>query len=172
MKFALLVGLFCTSVSFAGTNGSAANAASSMADLTSVTGVYSGKVHLVKSNQDYDCSLTTAVVMRSVGQEPNDEVQVPGLMGSVEFPALNQATLSDLSQFADLVEPMGGDSRIQVNNGEYVPASGQLNLPYFVPGSSSGIFGEFTGAIVNGHFKGIWFSKDYGNVGTFDLVKK
>jgi hypothetical protein len=66
---------------------------------------------------------------------------------------------------------MGGFLRVIFDFGDYSPMSQNLILPYTIPGYAVGAFGELSGNLQSGHFKGMWFSNPFGNVGIFDIIK-
>ena len=146
---------------------------SKMKELKPAEGTLVGTMHVTSSNQDFDCQVDvtrTSVFVRNTGAQVGAEtIEVPRLSGSIRFPSLEAASMSDLASFSTLTAPMGGYLKVLFDSGEYNPRSQKMILPYSVPGYSEGEFGELNGILTNGTYQGTWFSKPYGNVGTFTL---
>lgn len=145
-------------------------------DLAPAEGRYSGQVTLSGSNQVFDAVLEAHRAMENVrsseSTDPTATISLPRLSGDVRFPAIDNLQPEDYPGFHALLDPLGGYATALFGFGNYDPKSTQLVLPYTVPGYSSGSFGEFTGTLLDGHFKGTWFCNAIGTVGTFDLAKE
>lgn len=137
--------------------------------------VYSGTVHLNDSDQDFDCvvelEMTSEFTRISQGEDQTTTVEVPKLTGSMRFPVLDGISIEDMSSYAALTRPMGSYSKVLFDFGNYNPRSHRMILPYLVPGYSGSSFGELQGTLVGGHYVGTWFSKPFGDVGTFKLTR-
>jgi hypothetical protein len=141
-------------------------------DLAPTEGNYTGTVLLAQTHQNFAMSLNVRRIMQPAhspqSQDPSESVSIPELIGNIRFPALDSLSLEDLPSFTALTDPMGGNLRANIQDGSYDGTT--LVLPYSVNGAT-GIYGELSGQLVNGHFTGSWFSEEpSGTVGTFDLT--
>lgn len=142
--------------------------------LTPAQGTYKGKLTLDSSERTYDMvvdiKITTEVTRVASSQDQTETVEVPKLTGALRFPVLDIATERDLPRFAELTQPMGGFMKVLFSEGNFSPNTTSLILDYTVPGYSGDTLGELEGTLSDGHFSGIWYSKPFGNIGTFDLI--
>ena len=137
--------------------------------------VWSGKVHLIQSNQDFDATLTIQRVWEnshvSGSPDPTSTTELPTLKGNLDFSVLDgNDTTSDLS---NLRTPLGLGNSAQFDFGNYSDKTQEMVLPYSVPHYSLGTFGSLSGKISGNHYQGTWFANyiQGGKVGTFDFVK-
>jgi len=144
-------------------------------ELQPAEATYQGVVHITDSNEDFDCVIevkrTSEFTRLTQSQDQTETVEVPKLGGSVRFPILKNVQMEDLSSYSSLTTPMGGYLTVMFDFGNYNPRNKKLILPYTVPAYADHSFGEFNGTLTQGHYKGTWFSKPLGNIGTFDLIQ-
>lgn len=144
-------------------------------ELEPAEGTFSGLMHLIASNQDFIFRLEikrVSIIERAPqSQNPSETIEVPKLSGAMTFPALIHLDLRDYGSFQELLNPMGGFLRVIFDFGDYSPTSQNLILPYTIPGYAFGSFGEVSGILQDGHFRGTWFSNPFGDVGVFDIIK-
>ncbi|MEO5968955.1 MAG: hypothetical protein ABIQ95_03435, partial [Bdellovibrionia bacterium] len=144
-------------------------------ELEPAEGIFSGSMHLIDSDQDFSVLLEVKRIIMieraPQSQNPSETIEVPKLSGAMTFPALSHLDLRDYGYFHELLGPMGGFLRVMFDFGDYSSLSQNLILPYTVAGYSLGNFGEVSGILHDGHFKGTWFANPFGDVGTFDIVK-
>ena len=144
-------------------------------ELEPAEGTFSGSMHLIESDQDFNVLLevkrVTMIERAPQSQNPSETIEVPKLSGAMTFSALTHFDLRDYGNFQELLKPMGGFLRVIFDFGDFSSLSQNLILPYSIPGYSLGTFGEISGVLQNGHFKGTWFANPFGDVGTFDIVK-
>jgi hypothetical protein len=144
-------------------------------ELEPAEGLFFGPMHLIASNQSFDCQIEikrVSIIERAPqSQNPSETIEVPKLSGSMSFPGLARIDSRDYGNFQEILTPLGGFIRVLFDYGDYSPMSQKLILPYTVPGYTQTYFGEILGNIKDGHFVGTWFSNAVGDVGTFDLVQ-
>jgi hypothetical protein len=134
-------------------------------------------VVLSASGQAFDANI---IVKRTLetrrdpqSDDPTQTVSIPTLGGSLHFPAVQEILdhhPEDIPGFHELLDPLGMFATVTFDLGDYNPATQQLVLPYDVPGYAGGSFGELTGTLSGGKFTGDWFSKPFGDAGTFVLT--
>lgn len=144
------------------------------AELAPAEGIFQGSITLTGSGESFD---STVVIKRTMQTErnpqsddPSDTVSLPTLTGCLRFPALENLPLNDWPGFHELLGPLGENITVTFDLGDYDPSTLQLVLPYTVSGYSGGTYGELSGALQNGKYHADWFSKPYGDAGTFDLT--
>ena len=144
-------------------------------ELQPAEAIYQGKVSINQNRKSYDCTLqikrTSQFTRDSQSQDGSESIEVPQLGGGMHFSALENLSMSELSNYSVLTEPMGGYLTVMFDSGNYNPRTLKMVLPYTVPGYSQASLGELEGSLNNGHFQGTWFAKPVGIVGTFDLVQ-
>lgn len=147
-------------------------------ELAPAEGTFSGQMHLTQSGESFATQLTIQRVMENQrttqSTDPSVTVALAKLSGNLRFPAIDRIDSSDHSEFTDYAEilnPLGGLGTALIDFGDYNPKNSQLVLPYNVASYTQGSYGELSGTLGQGHFTGSWFSKPYGTVGTFDLTQ-
>ncbi len=147
--------------------------------LAPAEGTYKGTMHLAASNQDFECELQVQRLIKTENTpattaDPTQTVQVPQLGGSLHFKVIDRLyqdkDSSLFSDFNSLLEPMGLQYSVLFDHGDYQSQTQIMTLPYSVIGYDK-IYGELTGTLSNGEYKGTWTSKNDGTVGTFDLTQ-
>lgn len=147
-------------------------------ELQPAEGTFTGQMRLTGSGEIFTANLTILRVMDNLrttqSTDPSVTVALAKLSGNLRFPAIDRIDSSDHSEFTDyseILNPLGGLETALIDFGDYNPRNQQLVLPYNVASYTQGSFGEFSGTLDQNHFSGTWFSKPYGVVGSFDLVK-
>jgi hypothetical protein len=142
-------------------------------ELAPAEGAYQGTFVLTGSGQSFDATIFLKRSMQTQrdpqSDDPSQTVSLPTLAGCLRFPAISNLQPDDWPGFHALLGPLGGNAVVTFDLGDYDPSSQQLVLPYNVAGSSGGTYGELTGTLKNGQYQGDWFSKPYGDAGTFNL---
>jgi len=150
-----------------------ADAAAQMADLKPAEGEYDGVVHLRKSHQNFRCHLSLKRVYENIrnpqGSDPTGTANIPKLSGVLSFPVLDALDERRRADYAELTDPLGQFAQALFDFGDYDPQTNLMVLPYNISGYSQGSFGEFTGELHAGVYKGTWFAKPLGEVANFEL---
>lgn len=147
-------------------------------ELAPAEGAFSGQMRLSRSGESFTSTLTIQRVMDNTrttqSTDPSVTVALAKLSGNLRFPAIDRIDSTDRSEFTDYAEilnPLGGLGTALIDFGDFNPRNQQLVLPYNVASYTQGSYGELSGTLTQDHFTGTWFSKPYGTVATFDLIK-
>ena len=81
----------------------------------------------------------------SQSQDPTDTVQVPKLVGYMQFPAIESEGSAACMTLPALMEATRGFRAISFTYGDYDPLTRQIYLPFSVPGHPQGDYGEVEG---------------------------
>ena len=146
--------------------------------LDSIAGQYCGVMNLVPSGEAYDVNVTlsrTDLTVHSAQTNGSYQSTVlsPTLIGGMRLAVFEGSDFpSSCSAYKNLCNAMGGVSSLSFPDGGYDESTNKVTLGFSIPGYS-GLYGNLTGTIANGHFSnGVWTSQSDSQktVGTFDLT--
>jgi hypothetical protein len=138
--------------------------------------VWTGKVHLIQSDQDFDATLS---IHRewvnshvSGSPDPTSTTELPTLKGNLDFAVLDEKDIAS-DDLSNLRMPLGQGDSAQFDFGNYSDKTQVMVLPYSVAHYALGTFGSLSGKITGNHYQGTWYANyiQGGKVGTFDFVK-